>query len=213
MTLLQYCTDHSSQQDAALYEVYRSVMLHTANPNMASTPEQSHLLEMLAALTQPTVAVEIGSYAGYGAVCIARGLPTQATLHVVEVEEEYEDLIRHHAQMAGVAEQIQIHIGQALNLIPTLPDNIGFAFVDADKEHYADYYDLLIPKMRPNALLIFDNMLWYGRVLETVSPHSNNRIDRETVILQNLAQRITADPRVDNLLLPLRDGLMLCRTK
>lgn len=209
--LNQYCEEHSSQPDAALNDIYRSIALHTANPNMASTPYQGLLLQMLSQMVQPQVAVEIGSFAGYGAVCIARGVAQGGTLHVVEVDEEYEEIILTNAQRGGVADKINLHIGAALNVIPSLPNNIDFAFVDADKENYENYYHLLLPKMRRGGLIIFDNMLWYGRVLET--PETTLRCDRSTRILQHLNQLITQDPRVTNILLPIRDGLMIVRVE
>lgn len=209
--IYQYCEEHTATPNDALNSIIRSIALHTANPNMASSPYQGQLLQMLAQLSTPDIAVEIGSYAGYGAVCIARGLSPNGTLHVIEVEEEYEELILQHARMASVEEKIQVHIGTALDLIPTMPDNIGLAFVDADKLNYEAYYDLLLPKMKSGGLLLFDNMLWYGRVLET--PESQLRADRSTRVIQQLNNRITQDPRVDNILLPLRDGLMICRIK
>lgn len=261
----EYCAQHTSAPDSKLNDIYRSIALHTVNPNMSSSPYQGTLLQMLTQLASPTIAVEIGSYAGYGAVSIARGLPQGGLLHVIEANEEYEEMILHHAQMAEVSDRIQLHIGQALDLIPTLPDGIGLAFVDADKINYENYYNLLLPKMRPGALLIFDNMLWYGRVItspetqlptntqpntptntplpsnnthpspqtltNTPQPSNNThpspqtqpntqpntptdqsqlRCDRSTRIIQHLNQLITSDPRVQNILLPLRDGLMLC---
>lgn len=209
--LYHYCEEHTEAPDEALNSIFRSIALHTANPNMASSPYQGQLLQLLSQLAAPQIAVEIGSYAGYGAVCIARGLPEGATLHVIEVEEEYEELILQHARMASVAEKIRIHIGAAIDLIPQMPDGIGLAFVDADKLNYEAYYDLLLPKMKPGGLLLFDNMLWYGRVLD--EPESQLRTDRSTRVIQQLNSRITHDPRVDNILLPLRDGLMICRVK
>lgn len=209
--LYQYCEEHTSAPDDALRSIHRSIALHTANPNMASSPYQGQMLQLLTQLAAPEIAVEIGSYAGYGAVCIARGLPKNGTLHVIEVEEEYEDLILHHARMASVEDKINIHIGTAIELISQMPDGIGLAFVDADKLNYETYYDLLLPKMRAGGLLLFDNMLWYGRVLDTAE--SQLRTDRSTRVIQQLNSHITHDPRVDNILLPLRDGLMICRVK
>ncbi len=206
-----YCEHHTSAPDKALQDIYRSIALHTVNPNMSSSPYQGVLLQMLTQLVSPTLAVEVGSYAGYGAVSIARGLPPAGKLHVIEANEEYEQMIRRHSQMAGVEERIQLHIGQALDLLPTLPDGIGLAFIDADKTNYENYYRLLLPKMRPGGLLILDNMLWYGRVME--APDTQLRCDRSTRIIQQLNDTITADPRVENILLPLRDGLMLCRVR
>lgn len=204
-----YCAQHTSAPDDALRSVYRSIAMHTVNPNMSSSPYQGVLLQLFTQMTAPAIAVEIGSFAGYGAISIARGMPAGGTIHVIEANEEYEETILHHAQMASVSDRIRLHIGQALSIIPILPDGIGLAFIDADKTNYENYYRLLLPKMRPGGILIFDNMLWYGRVME--EPETQLRCDRSTRIIQHLNDLITADPRVDNILLPVRDGLMLCR--
>ena len=139
----------------------------------------------------------------------------RGTLHLVEAEEEYEPLIRQHARTAGLAQRLQLHIGQAADLIPALPDGISLAYIDADKENYSLYYSLLLPKMKTGGILLFDNMLWYGQVLpldeNPDAATSQLRRDRDTHAIHALNQLITADPRVDNILLPIRDGLMLCR--
>ena len=214
----EYCALHTSSPDEALTTVYRSIMLHTANPYMASSPYQGTLLQMLAEIVQPKTAVEIGSHAGYGAMCIARGMSGCGTLHIVEANEEYQPLILQHARTASLEQNIRLHIGQAADIIPTLPDNIGLAYIDADKENYSLYYSLLLPKMKSGGILLFDNMLWYGQVLELDStPHVNDasrlRSHRDARAIHALNQLITEDPRVDNILLPIRDGLMLCRVK
>ena len=214
-SLEDYCARHTTPPDDALAAVYGSVMLHTANPHMASTPYQGTFLQLLASIVQPDIAVEIGTHAGYGALCIARGMGGRGTLHLVEAEEEYEPLIRQHARTAGLAQRLQLHIGQAADLIPALPDGIGLAYIDADKENYSLYYSLLLPKMKTGGILLFDNMLWYGQVLpldeNPDAATSQLRRDRDTHAIHALNRLITADPRVDNILLPIRDGLMLCR--
>lgn len=207
--LNDYCEAHSSQPDAVLNAIYRGIALHTANPHMASTPYQGLLLEMLASMQRPLLAVEVGSFAGFGAVCIARGLQAGGVLHVVEANEECEPLIRENLQQANLGDSVVVHIGNAMEVIPVLPDGIDFAFVDADKVNYDHYYDMLLPKMRKGGMMIFDNMLWYGRVMSEAP--TDLRCDRSTRTLQQLNDRITHDPRVQNILLPIRDGLMLCR--
>lgn len=212
-----YCTQHSTQPDEALYAVYRSIMLHTANPHMASSPYQGTFLQMITAIANPNISVEIGSHAGYGALCIARGMSPKGILHLIESNEEYEPIIWQNAKSTGLDKLIKLHIGQAIDIIPSLPDGIGLAFVDADKEHYNDYYTLLLPKMKAGGLLLFDNMLWYGQALAVAetpnAAESHLRSNREARIIHALNQRITNDPRVDNILLPIRDGIMLCRVK
>ena len=216
-TLEDYCACHTTPLDDGLACVYRSVMLHTANPHMASSPYQGAFLRLLASMVQPDIAVEVGSHAGFGALCIAEGMAGKGTLHLIEAEEEYEPLIRGHARTAGVGHCLQLHIGQAAELIPTLPDGIGFAYVDADKENYGLYYSLLLPKMKRGGVMLFDNMLWYGGVLGVDSGNggtvSHLRSHRDARAIHSLNGLITADARVDNILLPIRDGLMLCRVK
>lgn len=211
VTIDDYCDAHTSQPEGVLNDIYRSIALHTANPHMSSSPYQGVLLEMLVSLKQPRIAVELGSYAGYGSVCMARGLAPDGMLHVVEANEECEYLIRQHLDMAGMSARVSIHIGQALEVIPQLPDGIEVAFVDADKVNYQQYYDMLLPKMASGGLLILDNMLWYGRVLE--SPETQLRCDRSTRVIQQLNDYITNDTRVSNILLPLRDGVMVCMVR
>lgn len=218
MTAIEdYCTQHTSPLPDPLNSVYRSVALHTANPHMASSPYQGTLLQIITAIQQPEIAVEIGSQAGFGAVCIASGLSDKSTLHLIEINDEYQSLIIQHAQTAGVLPRIKTHFGPAANLIPTLPDGIDLAFIDADKENYDLYYTLLLPKMKQGGLILLDNMLWYGRVLNLDSQPSTQasqlRCNREAHAIHQLNQRITLDPRVDNILLPIRDGIMLCRIR
>lgn len=210
MDIHRYCEEHSSADDPALNQIYRSVMLSSANPQMASTPYQGLLLQMLAAISKPRIAVEVGSYAGYGSACIAKGLPEGGKLHIIEIDEEHEDSILRNAVAAGVDDKVVLHIGPALDIIPQLPDGIGLAFVDADKTNYSRYYDLLIGKMEIGGLLLFDNMLWHGRVEDELTD-SRLRCNQSTRVIQELNSRITEDPRVQNILLPVRDGLMLCR--
>lgn len=209
-----YCIRHTSTAGGPLNDIYRSVALHTANPHMASSPLQGGFLQMMAAILRPDVAVEIGAHAGYGSACIASGMGGHGILHLVEANPEYQTLICRHAEMAGISDRIRLHIGQAKDIIPSLPDGIGLAYIDADKENYDEYYSLLLPKMKKGGILLLDNMLWYGRVVEEeehTSPSTSElRCQREARLLHQLNNRITLDKRVDNILLPLRDGIMLC---
>ncbi len=145
---------------------------------------------------------------------MAEGLVAQgsepAVLHAIEVDEEREEDIRRHLAMAGVADRVQLHIGDALAVLPTLAEQIDLAFIDADKRHTLDYYELLLPKLRQNGLLIIDNTLWGGKVLDE---NPTAKEDKDTQIVRSLNDHILNDPRVDTLLLPLRDGLTLCRKK
>ena len=207
----QYCEQHSMEPDALLKEVERSVYLHTANPHQSSDAYEGAFLQLVSAMLQPTVIVELGVYAAYSTICLARGMAPGGTLYAVEVDDEREPLIRKHLQMAQQVDKVHLCIGKALEVIPTLPDDIDLAFIDADKGSYPDYYELLLPKMRRGGVMLFDNMLWYGKVLEPAK--TGLRADREAAVLAALNDTIQADDRVDNILLPIRDGIMLCRRR
>lgn len=203
-----YAEEHTSQEDEVLYQINRSIHLHTANPRMSSGPYQGQLLQMLSQMQQPRVAVEIGVFAGYASICMARGLAPDGKLYAVEAEEEFEPMIRRHLAMAEVEDRVEVVVGQALEVIPTLPDEIDLAYLDADKINYLAYYEMIVPKMRNGGLLLIDNILWNGKVL-----YEQPKGDRETAVLQALNDRVQQDCRVENLLLPIRDGLMLVRVK
>ena len=209
MSLLDYLQSHSTPNDPSLDAIERSIYLHTANPHQSSDAYQGRFLQMLSAMLQPKVVVELGVYAAFSTVCLARGLAEGGRVFAVEADEERESLIREHLSIAGVGEKVQLCMGKALEQLPSLPDAIDLAFVDADKEHYAEYYQLLLPKMRQGGIMLFDNMLWYGKVLDPAN--SQLRADREAQILAQLNDTIQQDPRVENILLPIRDGIMLCR--
>ena len=161
---------------------------------------------MLSTLKRPKLAVEIGSFMGYSTICIARGLAEGGVLHAVEGNEEYENPLRENLAKAGVPERVCLHVGDAKAVIPALPDGIELAFVDADKQSYIDYYRMLLPKLATGALLVFDNVLWYGNV-------TSNRHAPETEAIRELNDLVTKEEQVLNLLLPVRDGLMLCVKK
>mgnify|MGYP004443345953 CR=1 FL=1 len=202
----QYAESHTSAEPPALEALERWTHLHTAHPRMAAGHYQGRLLEMLVSMARPHLAVEVGSFVGYSTACIARGLADNGVLHAIEVEEEYEQRIRLSLQQNGVGERVHLHIGDALQVIPSLPSPIDWAFIDADKGSNRAYYDLLLPKMSHGGYILIDNVLWSGKVL-----HADVNRDRDTLLLCQFNDYVQSDPRVENVLLPLRDGLMLCR--
>lgn len=201
---LAYCEAHSTPQDATLREVYRDIQLHTAVPHNSTSPYMGHVVSTLCKMIRPMVAVELGVFGGYGTICIARGLADGGRLYAIEAEEEYEPMIRRHLHTAAVDSSVDLMIGKALDVIVELPDNIDFAFIDADKLNYINYYEALLPKMSRGGWLLFDNMLWYGNVV-------NHHTDATTQLLSSLNDKIASDPRVECLMLPLGDGVMVCR--
>jgi len=189
-----------------LYELERETHLKTLAPQMMSGRLQGRLLTMLAQVSQPRIALEIGAFTGYGAISIAMGLPEGSVLHTIEANPELEYLLRKYIDKAGMTHKIVLHIGKAEEIIPTLPAMFDFVFIDAGKQQYAFFYDLVFDRITPGGLLLADNVLWSGKVV-------NSESDPDTRLIQAFNDKVQQDPRVDNILLPLRDGLMLARKK
>ena len=200
--LYDYCTAHSQPPSRLLYDLERETHLKTLAPQMMSGPLQGALLSLLSRLLQPRNALEIGTFTGYGALCIAEGLAPGGVLHTIEANPEHEALIRKYIRLAGKEEAIQLHIGQAQERIPCLPVPFDFVFMDAGKQDYAHYFDLVVDRVRPGGLLLADNVLWGGKI---TNPHP----DKDTRIMQEFNEKVAADPRVTTLMLPLRDGLSI----
>ena len=199
----------TSPSDDVLDTIEHWAHLHTAQPQMLCGAYQGRLLTMLCRSVNATCAVEIGTFVGYSTICIARGLANGGTLHTFEVNEEYEDIIRKHLSIAKVDDSVNLHIGDAKQQIPNVfMDNsckIDFAFVDADKRHTKAYYDILIPRMRKGGIVVVDNVLWGGKVLDL---ERNKDIDTRTI--QEFNEYVQADIRVENIILDIRDGLLIC---
>jgi caffeoyl-CoA O-methyltransferase len=175
---------------------------------MISGNLQGQFLSMISRMMRPKCILEIGTYTGYSAICLAKGLPVDGVLHTIDVNEELEDMNTRYFKKAGFEHQIVQHIGDASEIIPTLDLAIDLAFIDADKKNYPLYFDILIDKMNPGGWIIADNVLWSGKVIEEVDPS-----DKATLAILEYNKKVQEDPRVENLLLPLRDGLMICRKK
>jgi len=203
-----YCTEHTSSAGTVLEELNRETHTSVLNPRMISGNLQGQFLTMLSRMMRPKCILEIGTYTGYSAICLAKGLPIDGVLHTIDVNEELEEMNARYFKKAGFEHQVVQHIGDASDLISGLDLKIDLAFIDADKKNYPLYFDLLIDKMNPGGWIIADNVLWSGKVIEEVNPS-----DKSTLALLEYNRKVQEDPRVDNLLLPLRDGLMLCRKK
>lgn len=215
-----YVDAHCSPEPEYLQQVYRETNLFTVNPRMASGHLQGRLLKMLVQLTGAKHVIEIGTFSGYSALALAEGLPEDGTLLTIEVNDEMEDFIRRQFASAPHGGKIDLVIGDAIEILSKPTANSQFsivnfqlkfdlAFIDADKRHYQEYLDLLIPLMHPGALIIADNTLWDGKVL-IENPHPS---DKQTIAIKAFNDALMADPRVEPLILPLRDGLTLIRIK
>jgi len=202
-----YVVAHSGNEPELLNRLYRETHLKMLMPRMISGPFQGRLLSMLAKMIQPKYILELGTYTGYSALCLAEGLATDGEIHTIDKNEEREGFVQEFIKEAGYEKQIFQHIGNALEIIPILEYDWDMVFIDADKENYLNYYELLIPKMKSGSYILADNMLWTGKVID------KNENDLDTQILRKLNERMTADNRIENILLPIRDGLQVGRIK
>lgn len=201
----EYLEHHVTPMDEVLADLYRDTYLHQMNPRMMSGPVQGKFLQFLCQMLKPERVLEIGTYTGFASICIARGLPEGGRLVTVEVDEEYEPVIRHYLAKAGVEERVELILGDAKMVIPALTDTFDLVFVDADKVSYPLYYDLVVEKVRSGGFILADNVLWDGKVLNAQAK------ERDTQALQAFNDKVQNDPRVENVLLPIRDGLMMIR--
>lgn len=203
-----YINDHSSKEDQLLYELYRETNLKTTHPRMLSGAVQGQFLQMMASLTNAANILEIGTFTGYSAICLVRGMKSNGKLHTIDVKEEFSDIANKYIQKAGLENQITQHIGDALNIIPTIDEKFDLIFIDADKVNYPKYFELVADKMKTGGLLIADNVLWSGKVVKPLKSE-----DKDTRGVLEFNKMIQEDDRFENTLLPLRDGLMLARKK
>jgi caffeoyl-CoA O-methyltransferase len=204
--LENYIEQHSEKEPELLAalnkETYQKVLL----PRMLSGHFQGRVLSMLSKLIRPVNILEIGTYTGYSALCLCEGMQENGTLHTIDIKEELVDFQRKHFDKSPWGNQIVQHLGEALDIIPTLEAKFDLVFIDADKENYINYFELIVPKMNKGGIILSDNVLWSGKVLEPLHPK-----DVSTKILLEYNLLLKNDPRVETVLLPIRDGLTVSR--
>ena len=206
--LNKYLREHSSVPCSTLEWIEKQTNIRTNYPHMLSGSVQGEFLKMLVELTGSTTILEIGAFTGYSTCCLALGLPENGHIDTLEINDELEDLIRSGWERAGVSSKIELHIGDALNTLKTLSGPYDMAFIDANKREYPEYYELVLPLVRHGGLIVADDVLWDGKVYET-SPSG----DSQTQNLIKFNNFVVADPRVEVVMLPLRDGISLIRKK
>ena len=173
---------------------------------MLSGHLQGQVLSMLSHMIKPDVILEIGTYTGYSAICLAQGLTTNGKLHTIEFNEELESIFTKYFKEAGLNEKIISHIGNAMDVIPKINEELDLVFIDADKENYSNYYKLTLDKLKVGGYIIADNVLWSGKVVEP-----KETLDPETLALVEYCETVANDPRVEQVLFPIRDGLLIAR--
>lgn len=198
----QYCEAHTTAPPDLLYRLERETYLKTLAPQMASGPLQGQLLTMLTRMLQPQLVLEIGTFTGYATLCIARGMPPTGRIHTIEVNDEIAYISQKYFNQSPQAEQITAHLGDAQTIVPSIEGQFDMVFIDAGKKDYAAHFDLTVDRVRPGGILIADNVLWSGKVM-------NENPDRDTQVLLDFNKKVQADPRVENVLLPIRDGLLV----
>jgi predicted O-methyltransferase YrrM len=204
-----YCDEHTSLESDVLKNLNRDTHANVLQPRMLSGHFQGRLLSMLSKMIKPKMILEIGTYTGYSAICLAEGLAENGKLITIDVNAEQEHRVRKYIAEAGLQNQIQFIIGDALNIIKTLPHTYDLIFIDADKPNYTNYYDLVFDKLNKGGYIIADNVLWSGKVVD----EKEITKDKDTQILDTFNKKIQQDERVENILLPIRDGLMVVRKK
>jgi caffeoyl-CoA O-methyltransferase len=199
-----YSEKISKPESEFLKQIYRETHLKVMNPIMLSGHLQGKLLQLLSSMIKPHFALEIGTFTAYSAICIAQGLPKGGKLITIEINPELESICRKNIIESGMEEKIELQIGDAIKLIPDIDNMLDMVYIDCDKEKYLEVYNLVIDKVAPAGFIIADNVLWHGKVFE-----KNAQKDRETKAICDFNTFVCNDKRVDNLLLPFRDGLMI----
>jgi predicted O-methyltransferase YrrM len=203
-----YVCDHTDIESDLLKELNRETNVKVLNPRMLSGHYQGRVLSMLSKMIQPNRILELGTYTGYSALCLAEGLTENGRLITVDVNPELEEMVDKYIQKSPFKNQIQQIIGNGMDVITTLNEEFDIVFIDADKRNYAAYYDLVFDKVRKGGYIISDNVLWSGKVV-----NEYEKSDLDTKILKDFNAQLHNDSRVENVLLPIRDGLMVVRKK
>lgn len=202
--LNRYAEAHTSDESPLLKRIERETRVGVHMSRMISGHLQGRFLSLLTKMIRPRNILEIGTYTGYSAICLAEGLTPGGKLFTIDINEELESRVRNYFDEAGMSEKIQYSVGDAVEIISTLPGPFDFVFLDADKENYARYFDLVIDKIPSGGFILADNVLWSGKVL-------NQKLDKDTKAIKAFNNKIQEDERVENVLLPVRDGIMIIR--
>lgn len=204
----EYALSHTSDEPEILKKLSRETQAKIMFPRMLSGHLQGRFLSLLSQVIRPKRILEIGTYTGYSCICLCEGLPEEGIIHTIEVNEELGGIIMKYFREAGILKKVKLHFGNALEVIPAIKEEFDLVFIDADKVNYPKYYDLVFPKVKTGGVIIADNILWSGKVLD-----KDENQDADTKALVAFSKKVQSDERVQNLLLPIRDGLMIIRKR
>ncbi|MBP7101941.1 MAG: O-methyltransferase [Bacteroidales bacterium] len=199
-----YCESHSTQPDSVLQELYRETNLKTIRPRMISGHSQGLFLEMISQLIQPKRILELGTFTAYATICLAKGLDKNGMIYTIEENMELSPIITKYLKKAKIESKTKLLIGDALTLIPSLQEYWDIIYIDADKFNYLNYYKMLLPSLNNNGVMLVDNVLWSGKISKEIT-HS----DKDTKAISEFNNYVQDDKGVRNLILPLRDGMMM----
>lgn len=203
-----YVVNHSQKEPELLQQLNKETWQKVLNPRMLSGGYQGRILAMISKLIQPKNILEIGTYTGYSALCLAEGLQKNGTLFTIDKNEELEDFAKKYFEQSPYNNQIKQLVGNALDIIPTLNEKFDLVFIDADKSNYNTYYKMIIGKMNSGGVILSDNVLWSGKVVEEIDPN-----DKDTQALLEYNELLNNDDRIETILFPIRDGLSISRVK
>lgn len=204
----QYASDHSQKEPELLQELFKETWQKALVPRMVSGHFQGRVLSMISKLIKPKTILEIGTYTGYSALCMAEGLQKSGMIHTIDHNEELHDFQRRYFDRSDYSDQIKQYTGEALDVLPEIQGPFDLVFIDADKANYGNYFSAIIDKMSPGGVILSDNVLWSGKVTEAPSQKD---LDTKALIAYN--KMMNEDPRIETVLLPIRDGLTLSRVK
>ena len=204
----EYVVNHSQKEPQILQDLTRETWQKVLNPRMLSGAFQGRVLSMITKLINPKTILEIGTYTGYSALCMAEGLQEKGTLHTIDKNEELEELQHKYFEKSNYTDQIKQYVGNAIEIIPTIDEKFDLVFIDADKSNYINYFHLIIDKMNNGGIILSDNVLWSGKVVEELNPK-----DIDTKVLLEYNQLLNSNDRIETVLLPIRDGLTVSRVK
>jgi caffeoyl-CoA O-methyltransferase len=206
--IIEYAERISSEESSVLKKLSRETHLKVPLAHMISGVLQGKLLKMISCMIRPEKILEIGTFTGYSAICLSEGLSLKGKLHTIDINPELEDMVKRYLTEAGLEKKVVQHIGDAKDIIPGIQEIFDLVFIDADKENYLNYYKVVFEKVRTGGYILADNVLWDGKVLQ-----ENRNPDKETRGIVEFNEFIKKDERVEKLLLPFRDGLMIMRKK
>jgi caffeoyl-CoA O-methyltransferase len=202
----KYVDSHTRAESEVLQKLSRETYAKVLMPQMLSGHIQGRFLKMISCMVSPSQVLEVGTFTGYSSICLAGGLKEGGMVHTIDINEELHPMVMRYIKEAGMENKIKTYVGNALTIIPTIDQTFDLVFIDADKTNYSKYYELAIPKLRTGGFIVADNVLWSGKVTESVQ-----KSDEETRAIMAYNDMVTRDPRVENVLVPIRDGLMIAR--